>query len=131
VRDSQKSARKIGALVLIGGAEDKTGEARVLREFVGLTGGHKSRLVVFTVASEEPVESGRSYMTAFRRLGVKDVQQLDIPDRTHATAPAAAACLEAATRVFFTGRRGRTSIPDTPTHAGGRAFRLPPPRSSR
>ncbi|WP_439631421.1 cyanophycinase [Gemmata sp.] len=103
MRDAQKNQRKLGPLVLIGGAEDRTGEARVLWEFVRLAGGAKGRLVVVTVASEEPVESGLAYLTAFRRLGVKDVHQLDVPDRAHATAPPAAAHLDAATGVFFTG----------------------------
>jgi cyanophycinase len=103
VRDAQKNQRKLAPLVLIGGAEDRTGDARVLREFVRLAGEAKARLIVITVASEEPAESGRAYLTAFRRLGVKDVKQFDIPDRAHATAPTAAARLEVATGVFFTG----------------------------
>lgn len=103
MRNGQRIHRKPGALVLIGGAEDRTGGARVLREFVRLAGGAKSRLVVVTVASEHPDEIGRDYLTVFRRLGSKDVRQLDIPDRTHATAAGATAALETATGVFFTG----------------------------
>jgi cyanophycinase len=95
--------RRLGPLVLIGGAEDRTGDARVLREFVRLAGGAKARLVVVTVATAHPAEVGGEYLTAFRRLGCKDVRQLDIPDRPHAARPETAAKLDAATGVFFTG----------------------------
>lgn len=96
-------ARKPGPLVLIGGAEDRTGEARVLREFVRLAGGAKARLVVVTVATELPEEVGGEYLATFRRLGCKEALRLDIPTRSHAHDPAVAARLEAATGVFFTG----------------------------
>jgi len=96
-------SRRPGPLVLIGGAEDRTGEARVLREFVRLAGGLKANLVVVTVATEHPGEVGGEYLAAFRRIGCKDVTRLDIPDRAHTTRPETTARLEAATGVFFTG----------------------------
>ena len=75
----------------------------MLREFVRLAGGAKARLLVATVATELPSEVGGDYVTAFRRLGCKDVTPLDVPDRARAADPATAARLDAATGVFFTG----------------------------
>lgn len=101
--ESHKTHRRLGPLVLIGGAEDRTGEARVLAEFVRLAGGAKARLLVVTVATELPAEVGGDYVAAFRRLGCKEVARLDVPDRARAADPATAAKLGAATGVFFTG----------------------------
>lgn len=101
--ERQKGARKLGPLVLVGGAEDRMGEARVLREFVRLAGGLKARLTVITVATERPVEVGADYVAVFRRIGCKQVRTLDVPDRVAAAAPATAAELEGASGVFFTG----------------------------
>lgn len=98
-----KPDRRPGPLVLIGGAEDRAGEARVLREFVRLSGGPRSRLLVATVATELPDEVGGDYVAVFRRLGCKDPGRLDIPDRAAAGSPETAAKLDAATGVFFTG----------------------------
>ena len=81
--ESQKAARKPAPLVLIGGAEDRTGEALVLRGFVRFAGGPNARLVVVTVASEYPAEVGAEYASAFRRLGCKETARLDIPDRAN------------------------------------------------
>jgi cyanophycinase len=103
VGESSRSQRKLGALVLIGGAEDRSGEARVLAEFVRLAGGARARLLVATVATEQPAEVGGDYVAAFRRLKCKEVKLLDIPDRACAADPATAAKLDAATGVFFTG----------------------------
>lgn len=98
-----KAARRPGPLVLIGGAEDRTGECRVLREFVRLAGGSRARVVIATVATEIPVEVGDDYAAVFRRLGCKAAKRLDVPDRAAAHAPDAAAAVQAATGVFFTG----------------------------
>jgi cyanophycinase len=98
-----KSARRPGPLVLIGGAEDRAGECRVLREFVRLAGGSRARVVVATVATELAAEVGDEYVAVFRRLGCKVARRLDVPDRAAAHDPDAAAALQAATGVFFTG----------------------------
>lgn len=90
-------------LVLIGGAEDRTGDARVLKEFVRLAGGARAKILVATVASEIPEEVGADYVANFRRLGCKDPGLLDVPDRATASGPDVLAKLEAATAVFFTG----------------------------
>jgi cyanophycinase len=92
-----------GPLILIGGAEDRTGPARVLREFVRLAGGGKGHLLVATVATEHPEAVGSEYVDVFERLGCRNVSRLDIADRTAAADPALVDRLAAATGVFFTG----------------------------
>jgi cyanophycinase len=92
-----------GPLVIIGGAEDKTEECKILRVFVRLAGGDHARIVVMTVASRRPVEVGARYVKVFKRLGAKEAQPLDISSREDASAPTALEQIEKATGVFFTG----------------------------
>ncbi|WP_018131784.1 cyanophycinase [Effusibacillus pohliae] len=92
-----------GPLVVIGGAEDKQGECRILREFVRLAGGAHARIVVMTVATEFPLEVGAQYLEAFDRIGVEDVRTFDVSNRENANAPSAVKAIEQATGVFFTG----------------------------
>lgn len=92
-----------GPLVVIGGAEDRKGRARILREFVQLAGGGKGRLTVVTVATEDPVAVGQEYVKVFGRLGCKDVRALDVPGRREASGPEVMEALEQSTGVFFTG----------------------------
>lgn len=90
-----------GTLVIIGGAEDRTGERKILREIAERT--KDNRLVIITSASEKPQENWHEYKTAFKSLGVKlfshvhidqpdGVHQLDLP-----------ALFEDATTIFFSG----------------------------
>ena len=58
-----------GQLVIIGGAEDKEGECRILREFVRRAGGTKARIVVMTVATELPREVGENYVIQLQARG--------------------------------------------------------------
>jgi cyanophycinase len=100
---AMKAPGTSGPLVVIGGAEDRAGEARILRAFVQLAGGGKGRVVVVTVASEDAAAVGAEYVGAFRRLGSKDVLTLDIATRKQAGDAGALDVLERATGVFFTG----------------------------
>ena len=92
-----------GALVIIGGAEDRAGGCKILREFVRLAGGEEARLAVVAVASQAPAETGASYVETFLRLGAADAQLLDINTRPDANKARALKAVEEATGVFFTG----------------------------
>jgi len=98
-----KTPRRAGPLVVIGGAEDKTGDCVVLREFVRLAGGARARLVVLTVASEVPDEVGATYLEVFQRLGAKQVRVLDVRERGQTAGAELVEAVEQATGVFFTG----------------------------
>lgn len=97
-----RRAHRSGAVIAIGGAEDKTGPCRVLREFVKLSGGSKARLLVITVASEDK-STGRFYTKVFRKLGAARVHVIDVLDREGERAKKALDELETSTGVFFTG----------------------------
>ena len=95
--------RKTGTLVVVGGAENKDENPVILREIVKLAGGSQARLVVLTVATDQPGESGDEYTKAFQKLGVRDVHVVDVSTREDAVNPDALALIENATGVFFTG----------------------------
>jgi cyanophycinase len=92
-----------GKLVAVGGAEEKEGDCAVLKEFVRLARGPKARLVVMTVATDHPEESGREYSAAFKSLGVDEVNWVDVSDRRDADDEAALELIRKATGLYFTG----------------------------
>lgn len=92
-----------GPLVVIGGAEDRHEERRILKRFVELSGGAESHIVVIAAASETPNEISAVYKNAFQSLGARDVTALRVSNRNQANAPSAIAAIEKATGVFFTG----------------------------
>ncbi|GMA50543.1 cyanophycinase [Alicyclobacillus contaminans] len=92
-----------GPLMIIGGAEDKTGECRILREFLRLGGGSAAKVLVMTVATELPIEVGMDYVEVFKRLGAADVRTFDVSDRKAANRDSAVEMIRDATCIFFTG----------------------------
>jgi cyanophycinase len=99
----KRDERRAGQLVIIGGAEDREGDSEILREFVRLAGGARSRLVIISVASDAPQEVAALYEKTFRRLGVRQVRALACAARADANGDDAVAAIAAATGVFFTG----------------------------
>jgi cyanophycinase len=92
-----------GKLVVIGGGEDREDDCRILKEFVRLSKGAKARLVVMTVATDKPSELGREYLDAFKRLGVDEVEVIDVSSREDTRSEKSLELIRAATGVFFTG----------------------------
>jgi cyanophycinase len=92
-----------GKLVVIGGAEDKEADCRILKEFVRLAKGEKARIVVMTVATDHPEEVGAEYRKVFKRLGAGDVKVMDISNREDTESEKAMQAIEEATALFFTG----------------------------
>ncbi len=92
-----------GPLLVIGGAEDKTGARRVLARFVDLAGGAQARIAVVATASALGDEIVDAYRDAFGALGVTDVVAPRPRTRAEATEPALAELLESATGIFMTG----------------------------
>ena len=98
-----ESTRNPGQLVIIGGAEDKEGDCKVLREFVRCAGGTKAKIAVLTAATSDPHNAGEDYVRVFERLGVEDVRVLNTIHREDADDPEALKIIEEATGAFFTG----------------------------
>ncbi|WAH37323.1 cyanophycinase [Alicyclobacillus dauci] len=96
-------AAKTGPLVIVGGAEDKTGECRILRRFIELGGGKSAYVLVITVATELPIEVGTEYTEVFGRLGVADVRTFDVSTREAANLDSAVKMIRNATCIYFTG----------------------------
>jgi cyanophycinase len=94
-------ARTGGALIIVGGHEDRTGDKRILGEVLRRAAGR--RVVVATVASEVKGELWTEYECAFRDLGAIDIAHLGIESRDEATEDKHLALLEGAGCVFFTG----------------------------
>jgi cyanophycinase len=92
-----------GKLLIIGGAEDRSGERVILRRFVDLAGGARARLVVISAAARYADDAGETYRHLFSELTVGEVRTIPIPDRRAAQDIAAIRDVETATGVFFTG----------------------------
>ncbi len=102
-------------LIVIGGREDKVGDALVLREVARHVG--TGKLVVTAVASSDPDGLFEEYDEVFRKLGVRTVENLEIRSRSDAKDKKVVSVLDDATAVFFTGGdqlRITSQIGDTP-----------------
>ena len=92
---------KHGYLVLIGGAEDKSGGMFVLRRIIKLNDAKK--IVVIPTASSYPASLGEKYHYAFRNLGVTDVEILDVRDKHETEREDYLEKARNADLIFFTG----------------------------
>lgn len=101
MRVTAKQAR--GPLVIIGGAEDKTGECEILREIVRLAGGERAEIVVLAMASDYPLDVGARYAALFRELGAGRARALHLSTRAEADDPTAVRAIDSASGVFFAG----------------------------
>jgi len=93
--------KKQGRLIIIGGGEKKDPERKILKEVARQADGGK--LVVVTVATEEPDESWEEYWQIFQELGVKNLEHLDVRIREQAKTEEALQAVKGASVVFFTG----------------------------
>lgn len=72
-----------GYLIIIGGAEDKNGNSIILKQAPQMLS-DGGLLTVLTTATEKPQEAGQKYFIVFQRLGVKNIQILNINTRDDA-----------------------------------------------
>ena len=94
-------SQKRPTLIVIGGREDKIGDALILREVARHVGSGK--LVVTAVASSEPDGLFEEYDRVFRKLGTQNVANLEVRSREDARNPKVVSVLDDANAVFFTG----------------------------
>jgi cyanophycinase-like exopeptidase len=77
-----KDERKIGRLLVIGGAEDKNEESMViLPHFVEMCGGKDARILVCGTPSKDVEEKERTYRKLFEKIGVAEVMEPDVTRR--------------------------------------------------
>jgi len=92
-----------GHLLVIGGAEDKYNERRILKKFLSLAGEEKAEVLIVPVASDFPEFAADVYTQAFRNLGVANPRVLRATSRQDAFEANADELLEGVTGVFITG----------------------------
>lgn len=106
-----------GKLLAIGGSEDKgTKELReeqrknvefeseaILKRFVAELKGENPMVLVIPTASTVPEEIAGDYLKVFHKLGVKDVQVMDIRNREDAKKSENCELVEKASGIMFTG----------------------------
>ena len=90
-------------LFIIGGAEDRVGRASLLRHFVKLAGGRRSRLVLVPTASSFQDEVVDSYTEVFTRLGAPGVAVVNPATRADSHDRDLVARVDDATGVFLSG----------------------------
>lgn len=92
-----------GKLVIIGGAEDKEGDCKILRRVAELSGGRLGKVVIMTAATEYPSKVGIEYKNLFLKLNITNIDALHIETRDDANDTRILERLDNATCVFFTG----------------------------
>ncbi len=92
-----------GHLLVIGGAEDKYNERRILRKFLELAGGPAARILIVPVASDYPEFAADVYTQAFRHLGVANPRVLRVTSRQDAFNADPDDLLDGVTGVFISG----------------------------
>jgi len=70
-----------GHLLVIGGAEDKYNERRILKKFLELAGGTNAEVLIVPVASDYPEFAADVYTQAFRNLGITNPRVLRATSR--------------------------------------------------
>jgi cyanophycinase len=92
-----------GYLLVIGGAEDKYNERRILRKFLELAGGDNAEVLIVPVASDYPEFAADVYTQAFRNLGVANPRVLRATSRQDVFGANGDELLDGVTGVFITG----------------------------
>jgi cyanophycinase len=91
-----------GAIMAIGGAEDKFNEKVILSTFAQLAGGPDARIAIVPTASSIEA-AGERYKAIFLGMGAESADVIFIGDRDDANAGSQVNLLEEATGIFLTG----------------------------
>jgi len=91
-----------GYLIIIGGAEDKTGNSTILKQAPQMLS-DDDILTILTTATEKPREAGEKYRCVFDRLGVKNIQVLNINTRDDADNGDCCEKIKKSRCIFMTG----------------------------
>ena len=92
-----------GHLLVIGGAEDKYNERRILKKFLELAGGENAEVLIVPVASDFPEFASDVYTQAFRNLGVANPRVLRATSRQDVVQANVDELLDGVSGVFITG----------------------------
>ncbi len=92
-----------GNLIIIGGAEDKLGDKKILKEVAKYIDKETGNMVIATVATEYPEETYKKYYEIFKNIGIKNINKLDIATRKDAFDISNINLVEECDLLFFTG----------------------------
>jgi cyanophycinase len=92
-----------GHLLVIGGAEDKYNERRILKKFLELAGGLDAEVLIIPVASDYPEFAADVYTQAFRNLGVPNPRVLRATSRQDVVNADVERLVDGVTGVIMTG----------------------------
>lgn len=90
-------------LLIIGGAEDRVGKAKILRRFVKLAGGKSAQIVIIPTASSFQDEVVAAYKQVFARHGASRSSVVNPRTRLEADDPALVEAVDEATGIFMSG----------------------------
>ena len=96
-----EGTRGKGTLIIIGGHEDHEGEREILKEVAKHV--RNKRLVLSTIASHKPEGYLEKYQATFADLGVTEVTELYVEDRSEAAMEEKLSALDRVEAVFFSG----------------------------
>ncbi|NLI93901.1 MAG: cyanophycinase [Peptococcaceae bacterium] len=92
-----------GNLLIIGGAEDKQNECKILKYFFHEAGEKDARICVITAASSTAERAGKVYEDLFIKFGCPDVEIINIISRDDANTRENVDKIIRSSGVFFTG----------------------------
>lgn len=95
--------RRVGKLVVVGGAEDRLQDRVILRHFLSACGGPDANIVVLTAASSDQAGTWQGYAPVFRDLGATAASHLPIQSVEEANAPDTVNRILNADGIFMTG----------------------------
>ena len=91
-----------GWIVPVGGNEEKSGDAGILRRFLEVSGGERARIAVIPTASSR-ADTGARYQRLFEELGARHADVLPYVERKDGERDEWLRTLENATGIFLTG----------------------------
>jgi cyanophycinase len=96
-----------GSLVAVGGGESSEiteDSLKIIEKFLELSGGlNKARIIIMTVATDNPDDARARYEEIFERLKFKNFEVLNIADRSESFNEAFLEKIKNATGLYFTG----------------------------
>jgi cyanophycinase len=92
-----------GNLLIIGGAEDKQNECKILKYFYQEAGERDARICIITAASNAAEQAGKIYDELFRKFGCPDVEIINILKRDDANTRNNVDKIIRSSGIFFTG----------------------------
>lgn len=92
-----------GYLIIIGGAEDKSNDCTILKEFINLSNEVNDEIIIITTATKLPSQVGMDYKEIFEELGAKKINIVNIDNRKDANESGLKDKILRAGGVFFTG----------------------------